>query len=318
MHQCSTNCERSGVWIGNSGRTSKTACGRPISAFRLSSLASRLSHLTLVFLALVLLPVASALAVTPQELLTHPPTRYFNDYAGVVSASDANALNTSLEKFEKETSNQFLVVIFPQWPDELVFDDYAQELFRAAKIGQAGKSNGALVLVSIKEHKFRIHTGYGLEGSLPDALCNQIREQEFAPQFRVGNYAEGFRQGLAAMMAATKGEYQGTGRTAHQGRAGSSGVGIATLILLFFLIIFICVVLFAVASIFYGRRGHGYSRGSGSSRGPEPGGGFFFGGPGGGGSSSDRGGGSSGGGGDDGGFSGGGGDSGGGGASGDW
>jgi uncharacterized protein len=252
--------------------------------------------------------------------LAHPPTRYFNDYAGVVSASDANALNRSLENFEKETSNQFLVVIFPQWPDDLVFDDYAQELFRAAKIGQAGKSNGALVLVSIKERKFRIHTGYGLEGSLPDALCNQIRAQEFAPQFRLGNYAEGFRQGLAAMMAATKGEYTGNGRTAHQQKTQSSGAGIATVLVLFFVIIFICIVLFSIATIFYARRGlRGFSRGTRSSTGPEPGGGgFFFGGPGGGGGFSDRGGGSSGGGGDDGGFSGGGGDSGGGGASGDW
>lgn len=268
------------------------------------------------FLALVFLPIASALAVTPQELLAHPPTRYFNDYAGVVSASDANALNTSLVNFEKETSNQFLVVIFPQWPDDLVFDDYAQELFRAAKVGQAGKSNGALVLVSIKEHKFRIHTGYGLEGSLPDALCNQIREREFAPQFRVGNYAAGFRQGLAAMMAATKGEYQGSGKTVYQQKAQSGSIGTVTLILLFFLIIFICIVLFAAAIIFNGRRRvGGYGPGS---TGPQPGGGgFFFGGPGGGGGP-DRGGGSSGGGGDDGGFSGGGGDSGGGGASGDW
>jgi uncharacterized protein len=317
MHHCLTSKERSSGWIKTSRRTFTTASGSRLAAFRVSPFTSRLSSLTLVLLALVLLPVASALAVTPQELLAHPPTRYFNDYAGVVSASDANALNTSLVNFEKQTSNQFLVVIFPQWPDDLVFDDYAQALFRAAKIGQAGKSNGALVLVSIKEHKFRIHTGYGLEGSLPDALCNRIREQEFAPEFRAGNYAEGFRRGLAAMMAATKGEYQGNGRTAHQQKAQSSGVGVVTLIVLFLLIIFICILLFAVAIIFNARRGvRGYGPGS---TGPQTGGGgFFFGGPGGGGGFSDRGGGSSGGGGDDGGFSGGGGDSGGGGASGDW
>jgi uncharacterized protein len=310
MHQFSTSCGRSGGRIRTYRRTSKTtrrAFPRLRGRFVLSAL-----------LALILLPVTSVLAVTPQELLAHPPTRYFNDYAGVVSASDANALNRFLENFEKETSNQFLVVIFPQWPDDLVFDDYAQELFRAAKIGQAGKSNGALVLVSIKEHKFRIHTGYGLEGSLPDALCNQIRAREFAPQFRAGNYAEGFRQGLAAMMAATKGEYRGNGITAHQQKARSSGTGVVTLIVLFFLIIFICIVLFAFSTIFYARRA-GIRRYSRSNPGAGPGGGgFFFGGPGGGGGFSDSGGGSSRGGGDDGGFSGGGGDSGGGGASGDW
>jgi uncharacterized protein len=304
MHHCLTNSERSGGWIVTSRRTSKANCGA------VSRLRGPFCWLAL--FALAFLPIASALAITPQELLAHPPTRYFNDYAGVVSASEANSLNTSLENFEKQTSNQFLIVIFPQWPDDLVFDDYAQDLFRAAKIGQAGKSNGALVLVSIKEHKFRIHTGYGLEGSLPDALCNQIRAQEFAPQFRTGNYAEGFRQGLAAMMAATKGEYQGNGQTAHQQKGRSSGL---SPIAMFFLIIFICMILFAITIISSFRKGaHTVTRCSRSNRGPEPGGGgFFFGGGGGGG-----GGGSSGGGGDDGGFSGGGGDSGGGGSSGDW
>jgi uncharacterized protein len=284
MRQRSISCQRSGGILTTSRRRHKT------------------TRTLLASLALILLPITAALAVTPQELLGNPPKRYFNDYAGVVSTSDANALNTSLEDFEKETSNQFLVVIFPTWPDDLVFDDYAQELFRAAKIGQAGKSNGALVLVSIKEHKFRIHTGYGLEGSLPDALCNQIREQEFAPEFRTGNYAEGFRKGLGAMMAATKGEYTGSGTTVYKNKKKSADLSwlpITIFILIFLLIMF-----------------RNFRRRGGISTGGGPGGGFFIGGGGSGGGGG--GGGSSGGGGDDGGFSGGGGDSGGGGASGDW
>jgi uncharacterized protein len=67
-----------------------------------------------------------------------------------------------------------------------------------------------------KEHKIRIHTGRGLEGALPDALCISIIRDEFAPEFRTGNYDLGFRQGLAAVMAAARGEYQGSGETEAQ------------------------------------------------------------------------------------------------------
>jgi uncharacterized protein len=305
MHQRSTPCQRSG-WIRTSGRTrgARLACeadlirhprgSRP--AARFSPRSSHVSHLTLALLALVLLPIASALAVTPQELLANPPKRYFNDYAQMVTPGTAAYLESELENFERETSNQILVVIFPDWPDNLVFDDYAQSLYRAAKIGQAGKDNGVLLLLT-KGGKIRIHTGRGLEGALPDALCIRIIRDDFAPQFRAGNYDESLKQGLAAIIAAAKGEYKGNGKTVAEQNAKKQGDDLGWLPIVIFILIFLFFM--------FMRRGAFFGRG--------PGGGFFIGGPGGGDGGGFSGGGG-GGGGDD-GFSGGGGDSGGGGAS---
>jgi uncharacterized protein len=266
----------------------------------------------LALLVLTLALLAPASAVTPGDLLAHPPTRYFNDYAGIVTPAVAASLNERLATFERQTSNQIMVVIFPNWPADLVFDDYAQDLFRAAKIGQQGRDNGVLVLVSIKEHKIRIHTGRGLEGALPDILCIRIIRDEFAPQFRTGNYDAGFQQGLAAIMAAAKGEYQGNGRTAAElQKDRGAGGSILTFLALFFLIVLVCVVFFIFAIVSAMRRGTRIYMGGGGP--PPPPGGFFWGGGSGGGD-----GGRGSGGGDDNTFSGGGGDSGGGGASGDW
>jgi uncharacterized protein len=147
------------------------------------------------FLATSSLIGAPAGATTPQDLLAHPPTNYFNDYADVIQSASAAYLNDALATFERDSSNQVLVVAFPEWPTDLTFDDYAQDLFRAAKIGQQGRDNGVLILVSIKEHKIRIHTGRGLEGALPDALCIRIIRDDFSPQFQTGSYDEGFRRG---------------------------------------------------------------------------------------------------------------------------
>jgi uncharacterized protein len=278
MRQCSISCERS-----DGSLTSRRSC--------------RTALTLLAFLALVLVPIASALAVTPQELLANPPKRYFNDYAQMVQPATAASLESELANFERETSNQILVVIFPDWPADLVFDDYAQSLYRAAKIGQQGKDNGVLVLLT-KEGKIRIHTGRGLEGALPDALCIRIIRDEFAPQFRQKNYDEMMKQGLAAIMAAAKGEYKGSGKTVAEQKAQTRDAD-SWIPVVFFIILFL-FIMFRVM-----RRRGGFFGGG-------PGGGFFIGG--GGGGFSSGGGGGGGGGGDD-GFSGGGGDSGGGGAS---
>jgi uncharacterized protein len=301
MHQRSTPCEMSSLRIRTSGPTSKIADGFRQGTVRFSLLASQISRLTLAFLALVLLPIASALAVTPQELLTNPPKRYFNDYAQMVTPATAAYLESELQSFERETSNQILVVIFPTWPDDLVFDDYAQSLYRAAKIGQAGKDNGVLLLLT-KGGKIRIHTGRGLEGALPDALCIRIIRDDFAPQFRAGNYDESLKQGLAAIVAAAKGEYKGNGKTVAEQNSKKHSDDEGWLPIVVFILIFLFFM-------FISMRRRGAFLGGG------PGGGFFIGGGGGDrGGFSGGGGGGGGGGGDD-GFSGGGGDSGGGGAS---
>jgi len=253
----------------------------------------------ILFLAAVSLIATFARAVTPQDLLAHPPTKYFNDYADVIQSSSAAYLNDALATFERDTSDQVVVVVFPEWPVELAFDDYAQDLFRAAKIGQQGKDNGVLVLVSIKEHKIRIHTGRGLEGALPDALCIRIIREDFAPQFKAGNYDQGFRRGLAAVLAAARGEYRGDGTTVAQHHTHSHELPgwVGLVILIFLLLFFGCIV------VLFLRLGHTHVRGSAGRTGGRDT------------TSSSDGGGSSGG---DSGFSGGGGDSGGGGASGDW
>ena len=42
----------------------------------------------------------------------------------------------------------------------------------------------------------RFHTGYGLEGVLPDAICQRIQQQSMLPLFREGRYGEGLVAGL--------------------------------------------------------------------------------------------------------------------------
>jgi uncharacterized protein len=258
------------------------------------------------FWGLALLGIFVLLSVRLQASDIPPkPAHYFNDYASLVSPQTAQKLDRQLQSFERETSNQILVVIYKSLPQGAVPEDFAEDAFRAWKPGQQGKNNGAILFLFVNDRRARIQTGYGLEGALPDAICKRIISDELAPRFQAGDFDGGLTAAVNAMIAATRGEYKGSGRTvAEMHRQAAKSEDQLTTFGIF--------VFFAAFILFMFLRN--LRRGTVISNSGRPGGTWYIGGGGGGGFFG--GGGGSGGG--NGGFSGGGGDSGGGGASGNW
>ncbi len=195
-------------------------------------------HRHLLLLAVVLL-AGGALAAG--ERIPPAPPRYFNDYAGVVSPPLADRLNAQLEQFERASSNQLVVAIYPKMESDSSVEDYTVRVSQAWRAGQAGKKNGAVLFSFMQEHKLYLQVGYGLESVLPDATAKRIIEGEIVPRFRAHDVDGGMTAAVNAMIAATKGEYEGTGATQSEGQrsnAGrSGGAG--------FLVIFVLIIIFA-------------------------------------------------------------------------
>jgi uncharacterized protein len=248
-------------------------------------------------LLMALPPLASPLFAG--EKIPPSPQHFFNDYANVTSQATRDALEARLELFERESSNQIVVAIYPRMETDSSIEDFAQHIFDAWKPGRANLDNGALLLVFTGDHKMRIHSGYGLEGALPDALCKRILDDELTPRFRAGNFDGGLTAAVDAMIAATRGEYKGTGQTV--GGSGRKHISIVPYLFMAFIILLNFRIRRATV---YDKKGRRYVKRWALSF--EPG------------SGSSSGGGWSSGGGGGGGFSGGGGSSGGGGASGSW
>ena len=135
------------------------------------------------------------------------PQGYVSDYAGMLSASERRNLEEKLARFERETSNQLIVATFPGLEGEAL-EDYSIRLAEAWKPGQKGQDNGVILLVFKKDREVRIEAGYGLEGSLPDAVAKQIIENEIIPEFRRGNFSGGIEKAVEAVIATTRGEYR--------------------------------------------------------------------------------------------------------------
>lgn len=229
------------------------------------------------------------------------------DAAGVLPADRKAALEGKLDGLEAKSGIQLVVATVASLGGNEI-EPYANGLFRFWKLGQAKQNNGVLLLVAPNEHKVRIEVGYGLEGTLTDALSRIIIANAIVPRFKAGDFAGGIERGtddIVTVLSTDTSDWQARPEFRAQEEGGELDV---TTVIVGVLIL---IIVFTYLNRQMGRRVGG-----------RPGGGIVFlptGGSswGGGGSFGGFGGGSGGGFGG-GGFSGGGGSSGGGGASGGW
>lgn len=218
-----------------------------------------------------------SLFAAPAEVIPPAPQNYFNDYAGLVPPEAARRMNSQLEQFERETSSQVLVAIFPRMQSPSSIEDYTVRVAQSWRAGQKGRDNGAVLFMFVQERRLYLQVGYGLEGVLPDALAKRIIDAEVTPRFRAGDYAGGLQAGIDAILAATRGEYQGTGTTVAGGSRQRGGGPFPALIILLFVIVLLSIMGRMRPGVY--RRGHrygGWTIGSGgfSGRGGFGGGGF--------------------------------------------
>ncbi|MDX9758977.1 MAG: TPM domain-containing protein, partial [Bacteroidota bacterium] len=156
------------------------------------------------FLFLVLL----LLAVAPRVAALEPPElrRYVTDLAGVLGEQDVARIEQLLRQYDERTSNQFVVLIVPSLEGEAL-EEYAMLVAERNLIGQEGKDNGLLFLVSTGDRKMRFEVGYGLEPVLTDAATSLIISDMVVPQFRSGNYAQGIYDGMNTAIKIATGEF---------------------------------------------------------------------------------------------------------------
>jgi uncharacterized protein len=234
--------------------------------------------------------------------VTVPDTgQYVVDRAGIVPAATESKLGDWLRELEQKTTAQVKVLTVKTIDGEDVFG-FAQRHFDLWKLGKKGKDNGALIVLALDERKVRIHTGYGLEGALPDSWCGTLSRQIAAQYFKRGDYGPGLERLTIAVVNKVADEYgvQVGGVPAFRFRPQQRGGG-SSLALLCPLAIFFILVM-AVSGGRRGRRrgwfpmgpmigGGGLGGGSFGGRGFGGGGGGFGGSFGGGGRSGGGGGG---------------------------
>ena len=129
------------------------------------------------------------------------------DLANALSPVQEAALTEQLAAHESRTSNQVVVAILPSLQGYDV-ERFAVDLLRAWKLGQGDRNNGVLLLVAPNEREVRIEVGYGLEGTLTDALSSDIIQSRILPRFRAGDIPGGITSGVDGILAVIEGAYE--------------------------------------------------------------------------------------------------------------
>jgi uncharacterized protein len=191
---------------------------------------------------LALACVVAAAAALAQSSLSFPElTGRVVDQAGILDAATRDKLEKLSADLEAKSTDQ-LVVVTLQSLQGTSIEDYGYQLGRKWQIGQKDKNNGVLLIVAPNERKVRIETGYGLEGTLTDALSSFIVQQAILPRFRSGDFAGGVTRGAEDIVNVLTGdaeEYKERARAANAAPGLSAGelITIAFFILMAILII---------------------------------------------------------------------------------
>ncbi len=129
------------------------------------------------------------------------------DFAHMMNGMQKQQLEEKLIRYSDSTSTQIVVVTVNSLKG-MDISQFAVELAHKWGIGQKGKDNGILILVSKNDRKITIQTGYGVESRLTDALSRRIIEQVIKPHFKKGDYFVGLDEGTTRIFQIMKGEYQ--------------------------------------------------------------------------------------------------------------
>jgi uncharacterized protein len=160
---------------------------------------ARLKTGTLLATALVVCMLAAAAPCADAAEPTIPkPRGYVSDFAGVIDRTTISELDALITELKAKTGAEIAVVVV-ETTGPLTAFDYAMKIAESWKPGAAGKDNGVVFLVAVKDRQMFILTGYGVEDVLPDGRVGEIRDTLVRPAFRRGDFAGGIRAATVAM-----------------------------------------------------------------------------------------------------------------------
>ena len=166
---------------------------------------------------------------------------HINDNAHLLSPEAVNELEQMLTAYEDSTTNQIVLLTIESLEGEIL-EDYTLRVAETWKLGQKDVDNGVLLLIARDDRKMRIEVGYGLEPSVTDAASSYIINSIIRPLFKQGEFEDGIREGLKALIMAADGNL--TDEVASAGDDDTIGLSLFSLFGLLIVGIFTLVGLF--------------------------------------------------------------------------
>ena len=137
------------------------------------------------------------------DINTDIPTakNYVNDYGEFILQSKEDELNKIISDFAKQSEIEIAIVTVNTFGNETYMSSFAQNVFEGWGIGKSSSDNGILIALSEADREWRVQTGYGVEGILPDLICGRLGESLLVPAMKEGNYEKGIEDLVNGMIA---------------------------------------------------------------------------------------------------------------------
>jgi uncharacterized protein len=119
------------------------------------------------------------------------PTNYVNDFAHVLQPSTIDELNDVGQQVDQKAKAQITVVTINSLDGRDV-EGYAVDLFKQWGIGNKSTNRGVLILIAVKDHRYRTEVGYGLEPILPDGKVGGFW-REVVPLLKQNDYDQALK-----------------------------------------------------------------------------------------------------------------------------
>jgi uncharacterized protein len=229
----------------------------------------------------------TAVAATAETPIPPAPSAWITDTAALIAPQTVSDVDARLRAYQKTSGHQILVYIAPS-TGGATLEDWTVRAFARWKVGRKGLDDGLVLFLFAKDRTVRIEVGYGLEGTVPDALASRIVRETIEPQMRAGRPDQAVTLGVDRILRLSGGEVpQASASPANAADSGSVDAGNAVplspieLVFIGLLIVGLIIVairspmtaLFLLVNIFGGRGGDmgggggGFSGGGGRSGG---------------------------------------------------
>ena len=181
----------------------------PILRLECTMALSRMAQARRHFLPVLLLPCIAFMLVSPSPYGKEDSSSAivksrleFNgwilDKANVLSPEAETKINQVIDRLHATNGSEIAVTTITSVPADQTPKQLATSLFHEWGIGKAGVDNGLLFLISVKDRRMEVETGYGAEAWLPDAKVGRILRESVRPRFGVGDYEGGILAGTQA------------------------------------------------------------------------------------------------------------------------
>ena len=132
-------------------------------------------------------------------------TQWVSNPDQVVSPQETDSINALINRLHQSHDVEILVVAVKRLENGDCYET-GMALARKHGIGDKKKNNGLIILLSTEDRSYYILTGHGLEGVLPDIICNRIETHYMVPLFKEGKWGEGLFAGVKAISRYLEGD----------------------------------------------------------------------------------------------------------------